>query len=861
MSSSPLDLGADELLSHGRFLRRLARRLVRNEAEAEDLVQDAWATALERPPVRATESGSLRAWLARTLRHRAISRRRQDSRRRAREEGVARSEPVGGGDVVEELDLQERVVRAVQGLAEPYRSTIWLRYYRGRGPKQIAKEQGVPVSTVDTRLQRARAKLREQLDAEFNGDRGAWVSALLPFAISTGPGVVDSLPEPLRRLAELGAPIMGTKLKILLAATAAAGLVAVLGTTLFGPAAGPDPELATARSETLRLPEIDGAVEPRSEEFDGERRVVSGSAPGESPADEEVAPAGAAFDIACRVLDLEGAEVIGARILFHPRIDLEVREPLREGTTDGTGRFTFPGIGTDGVIRAHPESGLATVLEGTVLIAQRTQDPTLVVAPAIGLRVRVSDEAGMPVANARLSLSPPETLRALLPQVLDASLEHPLFGTADADGLFETPGAPALPGARLEVWEEGYVRHREVLADPLARAVAGILELEVTLRAAESSPRAVAGRVLDEAGRGLADVLVCCGEEQARTDARGTFFLARRPEHAVEVLAILAGYLPARRELAGLEPDEEIVLQLAEPSRTISGRVVDLDGNGVPSAFVFPSSVSSIGGFEILERHLAGQPGGRNFHGVVTDDAGGFDLIGLLDGEYEIGALDPASLLKSDGTVVEAGAVEVEITLDVTDVWTRVTGRIVDRHGVAVEGAEVEPHVPTQSGASFNSRWSTGERREAVRTDEEGRFHFRDLARRGVVLHVSHPDIVPRFDVALPPAEREDAAGEKELTEVTVTVELRYRFQVVLRDPREADEMRILDEHGEELEPRVQKSRSTHVGDYIRRLNDGRSEHVFVEAPPAAIVLFRDGEEVRREFVNLEPRRANVVEL
>ncbi|NOT31982.1 MAG: RNA polymerase subunit sigma, partial [Planctomycetes bacterium] len=43
------------------FLQRLARQLVRGEAAAEDLVQETFLRALERPPVSAT---ALRAWLA-----------------------------------------------------------------------------------------------------------------------------------------------------------------------------------------------------------------------------------------------------------------------------------------------------------------------------------------------------------------------------------------------------------------------------------------------------------------------------------------------------------------------------------------------------------------------------------------------------------------------------------------------------------------------------------------------------------------------------------------------------------------------------------------------------------------------------
>ena len=61
-------------------LRRLARGLVRDPSDAEDLVQDVWVAALRSRP---DDEGRLGAWFRRTLRNKAIDRRR-DAARRAR---------------------------------------------------------------------------------------------------------------------------------------------------------------------------------------------------------------------------------------------------------------------------------------------------------------------------------------------------------------------------------------------------------------------------------------------------------------------------------------------------------------------------------------------------------------------------------------------------------------------------------------------------------------------------------------------------------------------------------------------------------------------------------------------------------
>ena len=86
MNPSPLDITPDDLLRHGGFLRRLARSLVRDEHAAEDLVQQAWLSALEKPPRPGTAPGTVRAWLSRIVRNRAISQHREAARRRLAEE-------------------------------------------------------------------------------------------------------------------------------------------------------------------------------------------------------------------------------------------------------------------------------------------------------------------------------------------------------------------------------------------------------------------------------------------------------------------------------------------------------------------------------------------------------------------------------------------------------------------------------------------------------------------------------------------------------------------------------------------------------------------------------------------------------
>ena len=65
----------DELMLEEPWLRDLARRLARDDDEAEDVVQSTWLAALRRPPVR-RDAGrpGLRAWLSRVARNEATAR-------------------------------------------------------------------------------------------------------------------------------------------------------------------------------------------------------------------------------------------------------------------------------------------------------------------------------------------------------------------------------------------------------------------------------------------------------------------------------------------------------------------------------------------------------------------------------------------------------------------------------------------------------------------------------------------------------------------------------------------------------------------------------------------------------------------
>src|SRR4029079_13345856 len=120
--------GPERLLQHADALRRLARRLVRDDAEADDLVQETWTSVLEKPRTDEPASGWKR-WLFGVARNLARERLRSEGRGQRREHTAARSESTtGGAEIVEQLETFRMLAEELSRLEDPYRSTLYRRF-------------------------------------------------------------------------------------------------------------------------------------------------------------------------------------------------------------------------------------------------------------------------------------------------------------------------------------------------------------------------------------------------------------------------------------------------------------------------------------------------------------------------------------------------------------------------------------------------------------------------------------------------------------------------------------------------------------------------------------------------------------
>ena len=162
------DRGSFEVLMrrYNRRVYRAARAVVRDEGEAEDVVQDAWVRAYTHLRQFSGRS-SFATWLTRIAFHESLARRRYRVRHLPLDEHAA-ALPASTRPPDQEVGAQQvasALESAMDALPVPYRMAFVLRDLEGLGTAETAACLEVPEATVKTRLHRARALLRSRLDA------------------------------------------------------------------------------------------------------------------------------------------------------------------------------------------------------------------------------------------------------------------------------------------------------------------------------------------------------------------------------------------------------------------------------------------------------------------------------------------------------------------------------------------------------------------------------------------------------------------------------------------------------------------------------------------------------------------------
>ncbi len=159
-------------------LFRIARAVVRDDAEAEDVLQEAYTRAFGAIAMFRGESG-IATWLTRIVLNEAHGRLRQrritvelDQVEVAQESAQVLHFPGAAKCEDPEADaaraqIRRILERAVDALPEPFRLVFILRDVEELSVEETASHLSLKVETVKTRLHRARRRLRDALDAQL----------------------------------------------------------------------------------------------------------------------------------------------------------------------------------------------------------------------------------------------------------------------------------------------------------------------------------------------------------------------------------------------------------------------------------------------------------------------------------------------------------------------------------------------------------------------------------------------------------------------------------------------------------------------------------------------------------------------
>ncbi|TAH34651.1 MAG: sigma-70 family RNA polymerase sigma factor [Planctomycetota bacterium] len=726
MDPVPARRDLEALLAHAGWVRALARSLVRDEAAADDLSQDAYVAALgARPP---EQQASLRSWLHRVLRNLAADHSRSERRREAREQRAAAERPApspAAADAFERAALQRRLVEEVWRLDPIYREVVLLRFFEGLPPRRIAAALDLPVNTVRTRLRRALEQLRARLGDTVGTH---WRASCLLLAATGRPGL-------------LGGVAMAVKAQTVAAGVAVLALLAAL---LFlrpwrAPASSQhDHQEAQAPAADLAPP---GTPEPPAE-----RRALAATA---NAAHSTTGAAGVPGWTGV-VLGGDGAPVAGAVVHAY------LWGAEAGATTDIAGRFTLPWPARDWDLYGQVDVRASGWSLGT--ITDPPADPPAFVTVQLdgrhSLRVRTVDErTGAPVRGVEvllrmegvediLALSGDDGLALLHAQAFGSAVLHgrgrgtamvaPLSVelTPDAPGSILLPVRPYPQRARLLATDE--TTGLPILDARFSR----VTGLPAWAWNEEGHPRAII-----PASGGLAEVEALEGELP------------------LSVLVEAEGYLPCHMSV--VDTPEDPVRVLLRPLPATPFLVVEC-GQPVSEPIRVHYSAMAMG-----RRHprqegyvphsvamLAGVRTPPRITGTVLTDAHGFGVLPIPSGQegwpdhFDLTLEAPSRQTRSYLWLARSEMPDPPWRLDLDPCTANVTVRVLDAHGLPRAGVEVEvtpailsdsqdPREDRVRAATFNlyRPEQTGNKLLAI-TDASGECRFAIPAPSRPVAHM-----------------------------------------------------------------------------------------------------------------------------
>ena len=156
---------------YGRLLRSIAARILKDSAEAEDLVQDLFLFIQRKCGIFDSSKSSARSWIVQMAYHRAIERRRYLATRQfySQKELEIGSHQVIGAPTTENDYVAEAVLgrigleKVLEDLSDDQRETLRLYFFEGYTLAEISEKLGQPRGNVRHHYYRGLDRLRKEM--------------------------------------------------------------------------------------------------------------------------------------------------------------------------------------------------------------------------------------------------------------------------------------------------------------------------------------------------------------------------------------------------------------------------------------------------------------------------------------------------------------------------------------------------------------------------------------------------------------------------------------------------------------------------------------------------------------------------
>jgi len=148
----------------GRIAYGLAFRILRDDALAQDAVQEAFLGVWRAAGRFTAERAKPSTWVLTLVHRRAVDLVRREERRRAEPLAEVEAAEPATADEADELVRRDAVRAALASLPPEQREAIELAYYGGYTQSELAERLGQPLGTIKSRMFTGLARLRETLE-------------------------------------------------------------------------------------------------------------------------------------------------------------------------------------------------------------------------------------------------------------------------------------------------------------------------------------------------------------------------------------------------------------------------------------------------------------------------------------------------------------------------------------------------------------------------------------------------------------------------------------------------------------------------------------------------------------------------